>query len=1005
MEPYSFFTNTMRRLLLSLTSLMCLAIYAADLPTTSSANSPIWYVIQFTKDLPVIQAQASGAEVKTARADESDSQAWRLEGNETDGYTFISRNGMTLYVNNDAKNSGFFYAGTSPNAYSRFDIVASTVSGSTDGFLLAPHGTSVYANQWQGSGVGKRIGLWDADPGCVIKFVKESDFDFSYQPAPPSVPEVNITSLGTAPAEPLTLWYKTPATNWTTQALPIGNGEMGGMVFGGIAQDRFQFNHKSFWRGGTGSNNLGTYLNFGELYIINNNAKASKNYQRRLDINSALAQVQYADATASYTREYLASYPDGVMAIRYEANAGTPLNVELRFINGYGERATYTTDGAIFSGTVNNGLNYRAEMRLQADDGEITTNKNGITLSNASAFTLYIVCGTDYDPLSAKYMTGDAPAIALQQTARLNAAVDKGYEAVRESHIDDYQKLFSRVDFQLSGAANNYQTPDLLTKTTTIAATKMVDMLVFQYGRYLTIASSRGIDLPSNLQGIWCKDGSATANATWASDIHTNINVQMNYWPAESTNLSECHEPLLNFIYNEAMRTGGGWQQNARSLGIQKGWVVNTASNIFGGSSSYKVGSYACANAWLCSHLWQHYAYTRDRQFLKEKALPVIKSACEFWFNRLKTGPDGSLECPHEYSPEQGRVQDATAHSQQLVAELFREMQCIIDELGDEANCNATFKTTLKNKMAKLDRGLRIDANGLLREWKYQENTPNQAADQNYFANDEQNVWKGHRHTSHLMGLYPFFDIDPGNDPAIFAAARASLVDRGDVATGWGRAWRISLWSRCRDAERTYKTLRGFAARTTSTNYDWHGGLYDNLMDAHATSVFQIEGNFGATAGIAEMLLQSRPDSLILLPTLPTKWPKGSIRGLKAIGNFEVSMDWENGKLQSAQFLSLAGQPLVLSYPGIGNGFITSDNDSPVLITRTDLNQVALNTTAGVTYTLRWEDADGIRFDNHHNNYSNQNKTSHASYDLLGRQANTSSNIVTISGHIKHIKK
>ncbi|MCQ2266760.1 MAG: glycoside hydrolase family 95 protein [Bacteroidaceae bacterium] len=944
----------MRKLTLLMLTLCCTLLSAATKPSTSTASNPLWYFIQFNKENVVMEAQGSGAEVKTALGTGKDAQLWRLEGNDNEGYHIYSKSGMTLYVTSPEKNNGFFSASTSASNNTLFDIKESTVQGSA-GFLLAPHGTDVFANQWQGAGVGKRLGLWDADAGCVLNFVAEADFDFSYQPAPTAPTEVSIKSLTTAPDEPLTMWYKTPATNWTTEALPIGNGDMGAMIFGGVAQDRVQFNHKTFWRGGSGANNLGTYLNFGELYVINHAAEAVTDYQRRLNLREAVAEVEYKDSKASYKREYIASYPDGVMAVRYTASEGTPLDLELQFINGYGERAQYTTTGAAFSGKVDNGLNYRGAMRLQQQGGTVTSDKDGIRVEGASSLIIYIVCGTDYSTTLNSHMTGKVAELQTSQEATLDAACGKGYEAIRESHISDYQSLFERVEFSLTGAKNAYPTGDLLQKTSIAASMKMVDMLVFQYGRYLTIASSRGVDLPSNLQGIWCKDGNATSGAVWASDIHTNVNVQMNYWPAESTNLSECHMPLLNFLYNESQRQGGGWQQNARNLGVQRGWVVNTASNIFGGSSSYKVGKYSCANAWLCSHLWQHYAYTRDRKFLKEKALPVMKSACEFWFDRLKVASDGSLECPNEYSPEQGRVQDATAHSQQLVTQLFIDMQSLIEELGEESGCDATFQQTLADKLAKIDRGLRVDKDGLLREWKYQENTPNKNADTDYFADDEQNVWKGHRHTSHLMGLYPHFEIDPGKDTEIFNAAKASLLDRGDKATGWARAWRISLWSRCRDAQKTYTTLRGFAHRTTKTGYDWDGGLYDNLMDAHATSVFQIEGNFGATAGIAEMLLQSRPDSLVLLPALPTQWAEGSIRGLKAIGNFEVGMNWESGKLKTLSVRSLAGQPLTLAYPGIHTAHVVCSNGQKVEAHTAAIDRLSLDTEAGQEYLISWE--------------------------------------------------
>lgn len=971
----------MRKLTLLILTLCCTLLSAATKPSTSDASNPLWYLIQFTKDNAVIEAQANGAEVRTALGTGTNAQLWRLEGSDTDGYRLISKGGMTLFVTSPEKDNGFFSASTSATSNTLFDIKPSTVADS-EGFLLAPHGTDVFANQWQGSGVGKRLGLWTADAGCVLQFVKEADFDFSYQPAPTAPTEVNIKGLSTAPDEPLTLWYKNPATNWTTEALPIGNGDMGAMIFGGVAQDRVQFNHKTFWRGGTGANALGTYLNFGELYIINHAAEAVTGYQRRLNLHNAVAEVQYKDSKASYQREYLASNPDGVIAVHYTASEGTPLNLELQFINGYGERAQYTTSGATFSGKVDNGLNYRGTMRMEQQGGTVTSDQNAIFVKGASSLTIYIVCGTDYTTTLNSHMTGKAAELQTSQQTTLDAAIRKGYAAIRETHISDYQSLFGRVEFSLSGAKNSFPTGDLLQKTTA-SYTKMVDMLIFQYGRYLTISSSRGVDLPSNLQGIWCKDGNATAGAVWASDIHTNINVQMNYWPAESTNLSECHMPLLNFLYNESLRQGGGWQQNARNLGVKRGWVVNTASNIFGGSSAYKVGKYSCANAWLCSHLWQHYAYTRDREFLKEKALPVMRSACEFWFDRLKEAADGSLECPNEYSPEQGRVQDATAHSQQLVTQLFLDMQSLIQELGEESGCDATFQQTLADKLARIDRGLRIDKNGLLREWKYQENTPNKNADTDYFADDEQNVWQGHRHTSHLMGLYPHFEIDPGQDAKIFNAAKASLLDRGDKATGWARAWRISLWSRCRDAQKTYTTLRGFAHRTTNTNYDWAGGLYDNLMDAHSTSVFQIEGNFGATAGIAEMLLQSRPDSLVILPALPSQWANGSIRGLKAIGNFEVGMTWESSKLKTLTVRSLAGQPLTLAYPSIHQAYITTAEGQEVECQTATANRLTFNTETNQEYILSWENpAEGIQTVNSHAT------TDSRRYDIQGRHIN-----------------
>jgi len=729
---------------------------------------------------------------------------------------------------------------------------------------------------------------------------------------------------------------------------------MGAMIFGGVAQDRIQFNHKTLWKGTAGKTDLGSYLTFGDIYVINKAAQEAKSYRRALSLSEGVSSVRYVSNNVTYNREYLASYPDKVIAIRYTASSGQPLHVALQLINGQGgERAAYTPNGATFKGQVANGMHFRASLAVEQTGGEITVSKDEIEIKGASEFTLFLTCGTDFDPLQATHLSGDSAALHKQLADYLQAAKEKGYEAVRADHVKDYQSLFARTKFHLQGA-QNLQTTDLLLQDTRKEMQKMVDLLVFQYGRYLAISSSRGVSLPSNLQGIWCKDGTPSSSAVWASDIHSNVNVQMNYWPVESTNLSELHLPFLEYIRNEATREGGTWQQNARDLGAQHGWVVNTAGNIFGGSSNYKLGKYSVANAWYCQHLWQHFAFTRDTTYLKTFALPLMKSTCEFWFDRLVEAQngDGTLECPNEYSPEQGKVQNATAHAQQLVTELFQNTAEAIRVLGDESGCAAAFQQNLKEKAARLDAGLRVDANGQLKEWKYQENTPNISAGQNYFADDESNVWQGHRHPSHLMGLYPGFAIDKGLDSTLWDAALVSLKDRGDETTGWGRAFRLCLWARARDSEKAYETLRGFAHRTTSLSYDWKGGFYDNLLDAHATSTFQIEGNFGATAGIAEMLLQSRPDSLVLLPALPTAWSEGDIAGLKAIGNFEVSLAWKDGKLRTLKITSLSGMPVTLAYPALEKASAQTEAGERIENTATEPNRYAFPTEKGMTYLL-----------------------------------------------------
>lgn len=796
------------------------------------------------------------------------------------------------------------------------------------------------------------ISIISAITAALPAMIHADTVSHTVQRAPAHTEEVNISSKSDAPEEPLSLWYELPAQNWVTEALPIGGGDFGAMIFGGIAQDRIQFNHKTLWSGSERTGDLGTYLNFGELYIINDNRTNASEYQRSLDINKAIASVSYVQDKSEFTREYIASFPDRVMAFRLSSPSDSPISIELQLINAQGNRASYTPGSASFSGTLPNGMSYAAAMKITTEGGASSASESGIKITGASEVTIYLACQTDFDATSTGHIKNDRDYPMTQAATIVDNAAKKGWQAILTDHVADYKKLFDRVSFNIDGAKAGLPMPELLKNQSDVGYGALLDMLIFQYGRYLTIASSRGTPLPSNLQGIWCKDGSPTSSAVWASDIHSNINIQMNYWPAEPTNLSECHLPFLDFIRNEALRNDGAWQRNARDLDATTGWVVNTAGNIFGGSSTYKVGKYSVANAWYCEHLWQHYMYTRDIEYLRSEAWPVMKAACQFWFERLQPAKngDGTLECPNEYSPEQGYIQNATAHSQQLVTQLFINSLEAARIL--KLNQNSEFVKTLKEKLGRIDRGLRINENGQLREWKYQDNTPNIPADQNYFANDEENVWQAHRHTSHLMALYPGFEIDPGKDPDIFNAAIESLKDRGDVATGWARAWRISLWARARNAKRAYETLRGFSHRTTMLGYDWHGGLYDNLLDAHATSVFQIEGNFGATAGIAEMLLQSRPDSIVILPALPGEWPSGTIKGLKAIGNFEIDITWHDGHLTALNILSNAGEPITLAYPGLHLAKVRTASGKSVKSRTDSEGQLRFRTKKGMRYVI-----------------------------------------------------
>lgn len=992
-------------------SFLCLLIYLIGtsqvLPKFSNNDTDYWYYIEFAVNSSVIQDIGPNQELRNrVAAEDEDGQLWKLTGNES-ACILTSKTGRQLFYSQ--QNNRFIASQTDGTAMKfvatsngkwELHLVDSSLAPAAN-----PDALAIVINN--GSGIDRYLDVWKHDfNACALNFIRMEDKTFSIQAPPAEAEEVNISGSSTEPEQPLTLWYNSPAKNWTREALPIGNGDMGAMIFGGIAQDRIQFNHKTLWKGSSSATDLGSYLAFGDLYIINKNTQAAENYKRELDLTEANVKVTYTQGNSDFERDYFCSFPHQVIAIRYKATGTDKLNLDLQFINAQGNKAKYSPDGASFNGALENGMNYRATMVVQTSGGSKTANNTAISVNDADEVTIYIACATDFDASYPNHLHGDTEALSSKLTQTVQTAQAQGFDNVMTAHVADYAELFNRVKFTIEGYHNIVPTNRLLQRNIT-ASKLMVDMLIFHYGRYLTIASSRGVSLPSNLQGIWNKDGNAQSSAVWASDIHANINVQMNYWPAEPTNLSECHLPFLNYIKNEALRQDGQWQQNARDLGVDKGWVVNTAGNIFGGSSSYKLGKYSVANAWFCTHLWQHYAYTCDTDFLRETAMPVMKSACEFWFERLVPAQnnDGTLECPYEYSPEQGRIQNATAHAQQLVTMLFEQTLEAIDVLGKDASqCDDAFISTLRDKLSKLDKGLRIDENGMLREWKYQENTPNLSADTDYFANDEENVWQGHRHTSHLMALYPGFNIDKGIDPDIFDAAVKSLDDRGDVATGWARAWRISLWARTRDAKRAYKTLRGFAHRTTSLDYDWHGGLYDNMLDAHATSVFQIEGNFGATAGIAEMLLQSRPDSVILLPALPEEWANGNISGLKALGNFEFDLVWKNGKLISATIQSLSGNPLTIAYPNIAEAKISVENGNADNVDKTNTDRISLSTEKGAKYILDMSEINSsisgtvipepeITVINNHLVIKGIDNTDVTAYDINGRPIDTTERV------------